>query len=69
MEPLEAYVDAAAAAIGLPLAAEHRAGVIGYLTLAAGLAQRVMDFPLATHDEPAAVFRPVSPPVADGEAS
>lgn len=69
MEPLEAYVDAAAAAIGLPIAAEHRPGVVGYLKLAAGLAQRVMDFPLAAHDEPAAVFRPVSPPPGAGDAA
>ena len=67
MDPHEAYVDAAAAAIGLPIAAEHRPGVVGYLKLAAGLAQRVTDFPLSTHDEPATVFQPVSPPTAPGD--
>ncbi|MEN9313690.1 MAG: hypothetical protein RIS35_83 [Pseudomonadota bacterium] len=69
MEPLEAYVDAVATAIGLPVEEAHRPGVVAYLKLAAGLAQRVMEFPLATHDEPAAIFRPVSPPAGPGDAS
>jgi hypothetical protein len=58
---IEAYADAAAAAVGLPLLAEHRPGVIHYLTLAAALADLVMAHPLAPADEPAEAFRPVEP--------
>jgi hypothetical protein len=57
----ENYLDAAAAAIGLPIAPEHRPGVLHYLQLVAAMAPRVMDFPLGLADEPAAVFRPVAP--------
>ena len=37
-ERIEAYVDAAAAALDLPLAPAHRPGVLAYFALAAGLA-------------------------------
>jgi hypothetical protein len=57
----EHYLDAAAAAVGLEIPAECRPGVLHYLRLVAGLAPRVMDFPLGLVDEPAAVFRPVAP--------
>lgn len=59
---LEAYVDASAALMGLPIAPEHRPGVLRYMALAAGLAQRVTDFPLDVTDESGSVFLPVSPP-------
>lgn len=59
---IERHVDAAAALIGLPLAPEHRPGVVMYLGLAAKLADLLMDFPLGPEDEPAAVFVPVEPP-------
>lgn len=59
MDDAEAYVDAAAAALGLPIAGEHRAGVVQYLRLAAGFAERVMDFPLDVAVEGANVFVPV----------
>jgi hypothetical protein len=59
---LERHVDATAALIGLPLAPEHRPGVIAYVGLAATLAKLVMDVPLTTADEPAEVFVPVEPP-------
>ena len=58
---LEAYVDAAAAAVALTIAAEHRPGVLMYFALAAGLAELVMAQPLGRHDEPAFVFTPISP--------
>lgn len=61
MDPLEHYVDVAAAAIGLEIAPAHRPGVLTYMRLASGLAQQVMAFPLSPVDEPAAVFHPVSP--------
>jgi hypothetical protein len=57
----DAYLDAAAAAVGLPIPDECRPGVLRYLQLVAGLAPRVMDFPLGTADEPATVFRPLGP--------
>ena len=67
MDPIERYVDAAAATLGLEIAEAHRPGVVGYLRLAAGLAQQVMTFPLSSADESAAVFHPVSPPDDQGE--
>jgi Protein of unknown function (DUF4089) len=57
----EAYLDAAAAAVGLPIPDECRPGVLRYLQLVAGLAPRVMDFPLQTPDEAATVFVPLAP--------
>lgn len=57
----EAYVDAAAALIGLPIPPEYRDGVQSYFGLAAKLAELVMAMPLANEDEPAALFTPVSP--------
>ena len=59
----EAYVDAAAAALGLALAPDHRPGVIRYFQLAASMAPRVMDFPLTPADESGNVFVPVAPQV------
>jgi hypothetical protein len=62
MEITDAYVDAAAAAVGLELAPPLRPGVVRYLHLAATMAERVLDFPLAPTDEPGNVFHPVEPP-------
>jgi hypothetical protein len=63
MDPqlIERHVDASAAVLGLPLAPEHRPGVIAYFALAARMAELVMGLPLGTEDEPAAVFVPVEP--------
>ncbi|MFM2067913.1 MAG: allophanate hydrolase [Pseudomonadota bacterium] len=58
---LAAYVDAAAARIGLPLQPEHRPGVVLYVDLAAGMAELVMGCPLGPHDDPAESFVPISP--------
>ncbi len=58
---IEAYVDASAALLGLPIAPEQRAGVLHYLRLAAAMAPRVMDFDLTREDEAATVFQPVEP--------
>ncbi len=60
-DQIEAYVDAAAAALNLPLAPEHRPGVLMYFELAASLAELVMAQPLRAEDEPAPVFTPVAP--------
>jgi len=63
MTPAEAeqYVDAAAAALALPLRADHRPGVLRYFGLAAGFAALVEAVPLAPHDDSAASFVPVPP--------
>lgn len=55
------HVDAAAALLALPLAPDHRPGVLHYFGLAASMAERVMAVPLKVGDEPAFVFRPIGP--------
>jgi Protein of unknown function (DUF4089) len=62
-EQQAAYVDAAAALAGLPIA-PYRDGVLSYFALAASFADVVAAFPLAPHDESAETFIPVSPTVA-----
>lgn len=57
----EACVDAAAAALALPIGAEHRPGVVRYFELAAAMAELVMTLPLGIDDEPAPVFVPIAP--------
>jgi hypothetical protein len=57
----EAYVDAAAAALDLPLSPEHRPGVLQFFALAAGFAAQLQAVPLDAHDDPAPVFVPVEP--------
>jgi hypothetical protein len=57
------HVASTATLIGLPIAAECRAGVERYFGIAAGLAALVMAMPLTAADEPAEVFVPVSPEV------
>lgn len=52
----EAYLDAAAALVGLPVAAEHRPGVVRNLRLIATMADLVMGLPLGPETEPAPVF-------------
>jgi hypothetical protein len=67
-ERLEAYVDAMAEAMALPLQPEHRPGVLMYVELAAGMAELVMAHPFGIDDDPAAVFTPIAPedlPAAD----
>jgi hypothetical protein len=54
----DAYVDAAAALIGLPIDPAHRPGVVLNLERIAQMAALVMDFPLPDEIEPAPVFRP-----------
>jgi hypothetical protein len=53
-----AYLDASAAALELPIAADHRPGVLRFLALAAGFAAQLDAVPLAPHDEPAVNFLP-----------
>ena len=54
----EAYVDAAAALIGLTIDPAHRPGVVANLERIAQMAALVMEFPLPDEAEPAPVFRP-----------
>jgi hypothetical protein len=58
---IEAYVDAAAAALKLPLSPPHRPGVLHYFALAASMAELIAAHPLAIEDEPAEAFVPISP--------
>lgn len=60
-EQIDALVTANAAALGLPIPADCRAGVRQYLALAASMADLVEGLPLAVHDESGSVFRPVAP--------
>lgn len=60
-QQVEAIVKANADALGLPIAAEHRRGVVAFFTLAAGMAERVMAQPLGVADESGSVFRPAPP--------
>ncbi len=57
----EAYIDAAADALGLKIAAEHRRGVLLYFGLAAAMAELVQGLPLTAADESGNVFTPVAP--------
>jgi hypothetical protein len=52
----DTYADQAAVAVGLPLAAAHRPGVVGNLSRMAAVAGPLLDFPLPDVPEPASVF-------------
>jgi hypothetical protein len=58
-----AYIDAAAATLGLKLTAEQRKGVLLYFALAAAMAEKLHGLPLSTADESGNVFVPVAPEV------
>jgi hypothetical protein len=60
-DALETYVDAAAAALALPLRPEHRPGVLAQFAEAAAQARLVDGQALQRDDEPAPVFVPVAP--------
>jgi hypothetical protein len=57
----EALVDAQSALLGMPIAPEHRPGVVRYLQMVAGVAPRVMEFEVGPADESGNVFIPVAP--------
>lgn len=65
MDDHAAYVDAAAATLGLRIPGECRPGVLRFFGLAASMAEQVMSMPLGTADESGSVFVPVEP--ASGE--
>ena len=58
---IEAYIDAVAVVLELPIAPEHRDGVARYFELAAQMAALVGAVPLGVADEPAPAFRPIGP--------
>ena len=60
-EQTEAYVDAAAAVLSLPLRAEDRPGVLRFFALAAEFGAVIDAVPLEAHAESAVVFKPVVP--------
>jgi Protein of unknown function (DUF4089) len=55
---LEPLVDQLAHLIGLPLAPEHRPGVIANFERTTTIAQLVMEFPLGDEVEVAPIFQP-----------
>ncbi len=58
---IETYVDAAAAALDLPLHPAHRDGVLRYFALAAQMAAQVQAVELDASAEPSMAFVPVVP--------
>jgi len=60
-----ATIDAAAAALGLKIAAEYRPGVELYFGLAAKMAELLQGLPLTAADESGNVFRPVEPELGE----
>ena len=58
---VEAYVQASAVALGLPLSPEYRPGVVRFFSIAAEFAAIVDAVPLDTHAESAVHFTPVPP--------
>ena len=61
---VDQYLDAASAAIGMPLPAAHRAGIRLYFELAAGLAAQVNSFELPADADPAPLYLPGQPEIA-----
>jgi hypothetical protein len=54
----EAYLEAAAAALGLQIEPEWKPAVLDNLQRSRQIAQAVLNFPLPDTVEPASVFRP-----------
>ncbi|WP_052738232.1 DUF4089 domain-containing protein [Robbsia andropogonis] len=59
-EALEAYMEAAAVTLGLPIDPAFRPGVLRYLDIAATMARQLDAIPLSERDEPASRFEPVA---------
>jgi Protein of unknown function (DUF4089) len=57
-DAIAAYVDRAAAIVGLPIAAAHRPEVIEQFGRLLAVAALFMEFPLPEAIEPGPVFRP-----------
>jgi hypothetical protein len=58
LDELSAYVDETAKRVSLPLAPEHRPGVIQFTGILLAQAALVTEFPLPDDVESAPVFRP-----------
>jgi hypothetical protein len=56
-----AYVDQMAIALNLPIAPEHRSGVIDNFSRIAAIAQLVLEFPLSEDIVAAPAFQPFQP--------
>ena len=54
----EQYVQAMAAAVGLPIPAEYFAGTVANFERTAALAKTLMDFPLPVEAQPAPSYEP-----------
>ena len=61
MNDSTAYIDAAAATLGLQITPEQRPGVTLFFNLAANMAELLNGMPLTPADESGNVFVPVSP--------
>ena len=59
-----AYVRAAAVVMALPLDDDRALRVAAHLVVSGGLARVVQEHPLASHDEPAEIYRPAPFPDA-----
>ena len=57
-DQIEKYVDAASAALDVPVSAAHRPGVLENFARLAQLAALVNEFPLTPEDEPAPLWKP-----------
>jgi hypothetical protein len=57
----EKYLDAMAAAIGITVPEEHRAGTLIYLRLASAIARPLVEAAIDETVEPAPIFRPEPP--------
>ncbi|CAN5199869.1 DUF4089 domain-containing protein [soil metagenome] len=55
-EPLDAYIDAVASALGLPIEESWRPAVRANLAVTLKMARIVDEFPLPDETEPASVF-------------
>jgi hypothetical protein len=55
-DPLDQYIDAVAAALGLPIEAAWKPAVKANLEVSLRLARLVDEFPLSDETEPASVF-------------
>jgi len=63
MKPADvsAWIDQAANLLDLPIAEEHRPGVLHYFSIAADMAALVNGLPLSASDEAAGAFIPITP--------
>lgn len=68
-ETIEACVDATAELLGLPIAPEHRPGVLRYFALAASYAAQTYGLAIDDKADPASVFVPVPPPAGGDDAA